>query len=64
MLNGNVDIAFAVNEDITNKYLQKHKLDDEQIVLVTHMDAPDTLDLLLKDNTFNHLTFYQFKVYL
>lgn len=55
LLNGNVDIAFVVNEDITNKYLQKHKLDDEQIVLVTHMDAPDTLDLLLKDNTFNHL---------
>ncbi|MEB6170573.1 LysR family transcriptional regulator [Staphylococcus pseudoxylosus] len=55
LLNGNVDIAFVVNEDITNKYLQKHKLDDEQIVLVAHMDAPDTLDLLLKDNTFNHL---------
>lgn len=55
LLNGNVDIGFVVNEDITNKYLQKHKLDDEQIVLVTHMDAPDILDLLLKDNTFNHL---------
>lgn len=55
LLNGNVDIAFVVNEDITNKYLQKHKLDDEQIVLIAHMDAPDTLDLLLKDNTFNHL---------
>lgn len=54
LLDGNVDLAFVVNEDIQNKYLEKHKLCDEQIVLVAHIDAPETLELLLKDCTFNH----------
>lgn len=54
LMNSEVDIAFVVNEKISNKYIHTRKLSTEQLVLVAHPEAPDTLPELLHHNIYNH----------
>lgn len=52
--NGEVDIAFVVNKEIQNKYINKYVLCSEEIVIVAHREAPDSLEGLLKNKRYNH----------
>lgn len=54
LTNGEVDIAFVVNKEIQNKYINKHILCSEEIVIVAHREAPDSLEGLLKNKRYNH----------
>ncbi|MGY0411770.1 LysR family transcriptional regulator [Staphylococcus sp. mip270_02] len=54
LTNGEVDIAFVVNKEIQNKYINKHVLCSEEIVIVAHREAPDSLEGLLKNKRYNH----------
>ncbi|MEB8127504.1 LysR family transcriptional regulator [Staphylococcus succinus] len=54
VIDGEVDIAFVINEKIQNKYLNKYKLSEDEIVIVAHTDAPDMLNTLLNHQTYNH----------
>ncbi|MCJ1782905.1 LysR family transcriptional regulator [Mammaliicoccus sciuri] len=54
LMNGEVDIAFVINTGIQNNAIKKHKLSDDEIVIVAHHSAPDTLDELLSSKRYNH----------
>ena len=55
LTNGEVDIAFVVNSAIPNNHITKHLLSSEEIVIVAHNKAPDSLEDLLKNKRYNHL---------
>jgi DNA-binding transcriptional LysR family regulator len=55
LTNGEVDIAFVVNSAIPNNHIMKHLLSSEEIVIVAHNKAPDSLEDLLKNKRYNHL---------
>ncbi len=54
LMNGEVDIAFVINKEIQNKYINKHILSPEEIVVVAHKDAPNSLEELLNNKRYNH----------
>ncbi|PTJ69954.1 LysR substrate-binding domain-containing protein, partial [Staphylococcus kloosii] len=44
-----------VNSAISNNHITKHLLSSEEIVIVAHNKAPDSLEDLLKNKPYNHL---------